>query len=66
MLLTDLTALGNRLPHDASHTLARVLGLQHVWPMFCDECDAPDPWEVGDKLAAGDYDTPTEEERVNA
>ncbi len=46
MLLNDLAALGNRLPHDASHTLARVLGLQHVWPMFCETCDTPDPWAL--------------------
>lgn len=50
MLLNDLAALGNRLPHAASHTLARVLGLQHVWSMFCEECDAPDPWEAADLL----------------
>lgn len=59
MLLNELAAFGNMLSHDASHKVSRVLGIEPVWKMFCVECDTPDPWEVGEKIAAGDYDTPT-------
>lgn len=54
MLLTDAAALANRLPHSTSHALARLLGYEAVWEMFCEECDAPDPWEAAEILG----DTP--------